>query len=149
MPEFTRLFLKEQSKLRQTEKNGHRYSPKIIEFAMRLFKKSPQAYREVRHDSKTGYGLFVLPNERHLKKLLNSSRLLKWQSLQRESTPWTLTPHHWKSNPCQTKNCKRKPHTKQAFSLLFFYRVYLYFWFSFWRKTYFNLFSKNVDLPQK
>ena len=77
MPEFTRLFLKEQSKLRQTEKNGHRYPPKIIEFAMRLFKKSPQAYREVRHDSKTGYGLFVLPNERHLKKLLNSSRLLK------------------------------------------------------------------------
>ena len=74
LSEWTRYFLEEQHKITKAHPNGIRYSPRLIKFAIRIFRKSPAVYRELRHDVITDSGLFVLPSENHLKKVMNKTR---------------------------------------------------------------------------
>lgn len=71
VPEFMRLFWREQQKYIRTEnKSQLRYHPAIIKYCLSIAAKSPAAYDQLRLD-KDGAGVLVLPSQRTLRNYRN------------------------------------------------------------------------------
>ena len=71
VPDFMKLFWGEQQKYIQASSSSSMYHPMVITFCLNLAAKSSSAYSDLRYDSKTGNGIFVLPSLRTLRDYKN------------------------------------------------------------------------------
>lgn len=71
IPDFMKLFWKEQQNYIGKSRSGVRYHPMVIRYCLKLAAKSPSAYEELRYDEKTGTGILVLPSKRRLRDYRN------------------------------------------------------------------------------
>lgn len=71
---FMKFFWEQQQQYIKCSPSGVRYHPSIIKYCLSLHAKSASAYKDLRHDPKTGTGILVLPSERRLRHYKNYIR---------------------------------------------------------------------------
>ncbi len=74
IPQFMKLFWREQQQYMSSSKSGIRYHPMVIRFCLNLASKSPAAYEELRYNEKTKSGVLILPSPRTLRSYKNYIR---------------------------------------------------------------------------
>eukprot|EP00112_Aurelia_sp_Birch-Aquarium-sp1_P016687 Seg3808.2 transcript_id=Seg3808.2/GoldUCD/mRNA.D3Y31 product="DNA transposase THAP9" pseudo=true protein_id=Seg3808.2/GoldUCD/D3Y31 len=74
IPQFMKLFWREQQQYIHSSKSGIRYHPMVIRFCLNLASKSPAAYEELRYNEKTQSGVLILPSQRTLRSYKNYIR---------------------------------------------------------------------------
>ena len=98
VPPFMKLFWEEQQKyVQSSSKSSIRYHSMIIKYCLNLAAKSSSTYSDLRYDSKTDFGILVLPSLSTLRdyKVTSKQQEDLIQQLSRSLPPKHLHFNQW------------------------------------------------------